>query len=74
MPSRRLLFLFALFLAAPRALRAQYIDPGSSSFLWQLLIVGFLGVVFNLRRHIATLFQRIRGRKHDADSDDSKVD
>jgi hypothetical protein len=63
--SRQLTVLLALSFALPRAVYAQYIDPGSSSFLWQLLIAGFAGVAFTLRHYIAAVIRRLRRRKDD---------
>ncbi len=40
--------IFFIFVSCPRAY--AYLDPGSGSYLWQLLIAGALGVLFSLKR------------------------
>jgi len=37
----------------------QYIDPGSSSLIWQLLLAAVAGLGFTLRHTVVTLFHRI---------------
>ncbi len=54
-----------LLLATTRDV-AAYIDPGSSSYLFQLLIAGLAAVLFffsSLKRRIAQFFRAICGRK-----------
>jgi hypothetical protein len=36
----------------------QYIDPGNSSLIWQLLLAGVAGLGFTLRHALATLYRR----------------
>ena len=43
-----------------------YLDPGSGSFLLQLLIAGIVGVLFLLRMYwgkVKSFFRRVLGRK-----------
>ena len=49
--SATLLSLAVLFLIAafPARLAAQYVDPGSASVLWQLIVAGLFGVLFSVR-------------------------
>jgi hypothetical protein len=46
----------------PRTMLAQYVDPGTSSLLWQLLLTGLAGSAFVLRSKIGLLVQRFRSR------------
>lgn len=55
--------LLGIFLLGPERAQAQYIDPGSSSLLWQLLIAGFVGLGFTLRHYLLALWRRLFARK-----------
>ena len=55
---RLLLFLLLLSFATERQARA-YADPGSGMLLWQMLVAGFVGVMFYFRR----LTSWFRGKK-----------
>lgn len=59
--------IFALIALASFAVNAHaYIDPGSGSFLLQLLIAGFVGSMFYLRQGIEFIkrfFGRTFGKK-----------
>ena len=55
---RLLLFLLLLSVATERQARA-YADPGSGMLLWQMLVAGFVGVMFYFRR----LTSWFRGKK-----------
>jgi hypothetical protein len=46
----------------PSVLSAQYVDPGSASVLWQLLLAGVFGVVFTFRQHIVSLARAFLNR------------
>jgi hypothetical protein len=35
----------------------QYIDPGNTSLLWQLLLSGIFGLSFALRRYVLALLR-----------------
>lgn len=50
-------------LVLPRTLLAQYIDPGASSLLWQLLLTALVGTSFMLRTKIGGLIRRVRNRR-----------
>ncbi|HEY3416549.1 MAG TPA: hypothetical protein VGM23_06675 [Armatimonadota bacterium] len=39
-----------LLIGAGTTAHASYLDPGSASYLFQLAIAGFIGVMFTLRR------------------------
>jgi len=48
--------------AIPARLAAQYVDPGSASILWQLLLAGVFGVVFSFRRYLLSLSRSLLRR------------
>ncbi len=41
----------------------QYIDPGNSSLIWQLLLAGIAGLGFTLRHTVTTLYRRFFSRR-----------
>lgn len=41
--------------ATPAHAAAQYIDPGSASVLWQLILAGVFGVIFSVRSYLLLL-------------------
>jgi hypothetical protein len=43
----RLAIVVMLLLGAEREARAFYVDPGSGSLLWQLLVAALLGIRFH---------------------------
>jgi hypothetical protein len=52
---------------------AHYLDPGSGSYLLQLLIAGALGALFALRlywKRVRGFFSRLLGRRTDGDPDE----
>ena len=56
--------------AMPSLQEHAYLDPGSGSFLLQLLIAGLLGAGFVVRRYwnkITSLFSRSNSDDNDAD-------
>jgi hypothetical protein len=61
--SRVIVAMIGLSLVMPVTLQAQYIDPGTSSLLWQLLLTGLVGVSFTFRRTFADIVRRIRNRR-----------
>jgi hypothetical protein len=51
---------------------AQYLDPGSGSYLLQLLIASALGALFTLGvywKRVKGFFARLVGRQKDADTE-----
>jgi hypothetical protein len=55
----------ALVLMALSAKEASaYTDPGSGALLWQMLVAGFVGCVFYLRK----LLYRIRSGRRDSEN------
>ena len=42
----------------------QYIDPGSSSLVWQLLLVGLAGLGYTLRITLSTLYRRFFSKRN----------
>jgi hypothetical protein len=69
------LFLAALFVATFPREAAAYIDPGSGSYLIQILIAGLVGAAFTVRvfwKNLVATFARIfRGRNESRDNDDA---
>jgi hypothetical protein len=55
------LFLLLLSFGTERQARA-YTDPGSGMLLWQMLVAGFVGVTFYLRR-LTSWFKGKKGPK-----------
>jgi hypothetical protein len=43
--------LLTLLLLMPSSAQA-YVDPGAGTMIWQMLVAGFLGAIFYLRRLI----------------------
>jgi len=65
--------LLSILKAAKTSHLAAYLDPGSGSFLLQLLVAGILGGLFAVR----AFWGRLRGkitRKNDADQDEPDQD
>ena len=64
------LLLVVLVLASPQPL-AAYIDPGSGSYLLQILVAGVLGASFAVKRfwgNIVALFRRSESSDEDSPS------
>ena len=64
-PLRLFLAVVAVAVAlidSPRQAHLAYIDPGFGAMMLQLLTAGFFGLVFYLRRTLARLVARLRGR------------
>jgi hypothetical protein len=71
--------LFAALFSSPPARGLPYLDPGTGSFLLQILIAAGMSVLFVIglfRKKLAAFFSRLLGRKpadslhSDEDSDD----
>lgn len=64
---RLLTSAFGLMLLMPKTATGQYVDPGSASLLWQLLLAGVIGIAFTLRQNVVAAFRailaRVRGTK-----------
>jgi hypothetical protein len=58
---RALVWIALAMLATEREARA-YTDPGSTALIWQMLVAGFAGLLFNLRR-ITSWFKNRKGPK-----------
>ena len=55
--------LLALVCLIPSRAEAQYIDPGSASLLWQLLVAGIVGLGFTMRHYLLALYRRLFSRR-----------
>ena len=51
-----------------------YLDPGSGSFIIQLLIAGAAGILFTFRGYWSTLVNRIKGKPTDDHSETNDPD
>ena len=49
-----------LVVLCPAPLHAAYIDPGTGSLVWQLVVAGMLGATFHFRRAISALVRLVR--------------
>jgi hypothetical protein len=58
---RLLSFLLLLLFATEQEARA-YTDPGSGMLIWQMLVAGFVGVLFYFRR-LTSWFRGKKGSK-----------
>lgn len=65
-PRKALAFVVLLLVFLPRSAYA-YIDPGTGSYIFQVIISLLLGVMFSLRRYWKTLWDKLthRSKKHD---------
>lgn len=50
-----------------------YVDPGTGSYLFQMLLAVFLGATFTLKHYWRSLKARISGRKSPQSSDDAET-
>lgn len=67
---RRIALAFGLMML----LGAWYIDPGSGSLLWQLVLSSALGVMFSARRVVTSLVAKFLKRpKRSTDDDGPEV-
>jgi hypothetical protein len=53
------------FLIASEQPLQAYIDPGTGSMVYQMVLTAVLGAGFIFRRTLASLLQLVRGRSHD---------
>ena len=69
------LFLTALFSAVPVASAHAYIDPGSGSYIFQLIVAGALGAAFAVKvfwRRIWSFVSGLFGRRQPHQSDGTR--
>ena len=59
---RQIGMLFAVLLLSPARAQAQYVDPGSASLLWQLVVAGIVGLGFTTRHYLLALYHRLFSR------------
>ncbi len=62
----QVLFVAALFSAVPVASAQAYIDPGSGSYIFQLIVAGALGAAFAVKvfwRRIWSFFKGLFGHR-----------
>lgn len=50
---------FAIFTATAQPAYC-YIDPGSGSMIWQLIVSAFIGMSFYFRKSIASIFSKVK--------------
>lgn len=60
---RQIGMLFAFLLLSPARAQAQYVDPGSASLLWQLVVAGIVGLGFTMRHYLLALYHRLFSRR-----------
>lgn len=51
-----------------------YLDPGSGSYILQLIIAGFAGLLYAFRGYWATLISTFRKPPSDSNTDNSETD
>ena len=56
-----LLMLLLLFFLFEEPVFA-YVDPGAGSLLWQIVVAGFVGVLFYVRRLLGSLLTKKEGK------------
>ena len=64
----------AVIILIPTAQAYAYLDPGTGSFLLQILVAGLLGILFAVRvfrDRIVIFFRRLTGRSSSSSSDDT---
>ena len=49
---------------------AEYLDPGSGSFIIQILLASLVGIGFAFRTYWGKLIRKITGKPEDFDDDD----
>ena len=59
----------ALLILLPARAQAQYIDPGSTSLLWQIVVAAALGLSFHFRYYLMALGRRLRFKRDDETSE-----
>ena len=55
-------FVLALLVASEREARA-YADPGSGTLIWQVIVAGFVGLLFYIRKFASWFKARNRDAK-----------
>ncbi len=58
-----MIFLVLVLMVVLGSPASAYTDPGSGALIWQLLVAGFIGSMFYIRRFIAFL----KRKKKDSD-------
>lgn len=58
-PIKLLIICSAIFIATAQPAYC-YIDPGSGSMIWQLIVSAFIGMSFYFRKTIAGVFNKIK--------------
>lgn len=62
--------IFLLFLLATANEAWAYIDPGTGSFVIQMVIAGIVGALFYFRRFFASLISKFHRGKRNEEKDD----
>lgn len=65
------MFAVAFFGSAKQA--HAYADPGSGALIWQMLIAGFVGVLFYLRKFVSWLSRGIGGSPGEESASQNQV-
>ena len=60
--------LALLALRGAEAPALAYVDPGSGTMLWQVVLAGIVGALFYFRSFLARLFSRSRRQDPPADN------
>lgn len=71
-PNFRLTWMLAGIILLPASSEHPYLDPGSGSFILQMLIAGAAGALFIMRNQIARFFGLFRRKKDKEKQTDSK--
>jgi hypothetical protein len=71
-PNFRFTSMLAGLILIPASAKHPYLDPGSGSFILQLLIAGATGAIFIMRNQIARFFGFFRKNKDDEKKPGSK--
>ena len=72
-PNIRLTSMLTGLILVPAASKHPYLDPGSGSFILQMLIAGAAGAVFIMRNQIARFFGLFRRNKDNEKKAETKT-
>ena len=72
-PNIRLSSIAAGLILLPASAKHPYLDPGSGSFILQMLIAGAAGAIFIMRNQIARFFGLFRRNKDNEKKAETKT-